>query len=206
MKLIVGLGNPGHQYEKTRHNIGFMIAEQFLKDYEPVEQTVWTNEAKFKSDIADLDWQPKQGKLEKVVLAKPKTYMNNSGMAIKVISSKLKVQSSDIWVIHDDIDLPVGSIRIRFGGGTAGHKGLESIMESLGTEKFWRFRMGIGRPVGIQNSEFRVQNKGVEDYVLGVFTASEKGKVREMIKRGSLAIQSALEDGLEVAMNKYNTK
>src|SRR5438067_1424386 len=103
MKLIVGLGNPGDAYEKNRHNLGFMVAEQFLKDFEPVHKTVWSNEPKFKSDIAELEWQSQNGTgLQKVILVKPKTYMNNSGMAVKLLTAYYKIPVTDIWILHDD--------------------------------------------------------------------------------------------------------
>ena len=207
MKLIVGLGNPGTKYERTRHNVGFMVVEQFLKDFEPVGRTNWLDEKKFKSDIAEINWQPHHGKEEKVILAKPKTYMNNSGLAVSLISQSAswRIPISDIWIVHDDIDLPIGAMKIRFGGGTAGHHGVESIMEKLGTEKFWRFRLGIG--VGSQKLGVRSQNlKNVEDFVLGGFSGGERGKVRALIKRGAKAIQMGLEEGLEAGMNRFNTK
>jgi PTH1 family peptidyl-tRNA hydrolase len=205
MKLIIGLGNPGTKYEKTRHNIGFMVVEQFLKDFEPVRDTIWTDEKKFKSDIAEINWQPLHGKEEKVILAKPKTYMNNSGLAVQLLTSYYKLLTSDIWIVHDDIDLPIGAMKIRFGGGTAGHHGVESLMEKLGTDKFWRFRLGIG--VGSQKLEVGSQKlKNVEDYVLGKFTGAERGKIKDLLKRGSKAIQMGLEVGLEAAMNRFNTK
>lgn len=205
MKLIVGLGNPGTKYEKTRHNLGFMVLEQFLKDFEPIEKTVWENNEKFKSDIARVDWQPKKGSLETVILAKPKTYMNNSGLAVSLISRYLNILISDIWVVHDDIDLPLGSMKIHFGGAAAGHHGVESIIVQLKTDKFWRFRMGTG----IQNQKLKIKYqklRNVEDFVLGGFKGSEWGKARELIKRGSKALQTALEEGLEKAMNRFNTK
>ena len=205
MKLIVGLGNPGTKYEKTRHNVGFMVVEQFLKDFEPVKDTLWIDNKKFKSDIAEINWQPFHGKEEKVILAKPKTYMNNSGLAVQLLTSFYKVPTSDVWIVHDDIDLPIGSMKIRFGGGTAGHHGAESIMEQLGTDKFWRFRLGIG--VKSQRPEAKGQMiKNVEDFVLGNFTGAERGKVKDMVKKGSKAIQTGLEVGLESAMNRFNTK
>lgn len=200
MKLIVGLGNPGEKYQKTRHNVGYMVAEQFLKDAEPIEKTVWDNENKFKSDIAAIDWQPKEHPLERVILVKPKTYMNNSGMAISLIKEFYKIDNNDIWVIYDDIDLPIGSFRIRQGGGAGGHRGIESIIASLGNGDFWRFRMGVGRP------DKSLSTKGVDDYVLGTFSREERGKVRELIKRGAKAIETALEKDLQTAMNRYNTK
>lgn len=215
MKLIVGLGNPGKQYEKTRHNLGFMAVEQFLKDFEPVAKTVWENSENLKSDIVELEWQPRQGKLERVILAKPKTYMNNSGLAIKQILRYYDIKIlSDVWVSHDDIDLPLGSLRIRLGGAAAGHHGVESIIKQLGTDRFWRFRLGIGvrrshfqRDEGVKKHAMsRDVVKNVEDYVLSPFKGREWGRVKNLIKRGSNALQTALEEGLDVAMNRFNTK
>ena len=147
MKLIVGLGNPGKQYEKTRHNLGFMVVERFLKDFEPVEKTVWENQKKIKSDIVRLEWQRQldqkfplrpaergfegQAKFkdqkpdesenwEEVILAKPQTYMNNSGMAVQLLTSYFSLLTSNLWVVYDDIDLPLGTMKIRFGGASAG--------------------------------------------------------------------------------------
>lgn len=213
MKLIVGLGNPGEKYERTRHNLGFMTVENFLKDFESTKNTLWENSSKFKSDIAQIEWQPKHGSLERVILVKPKTFMNNSGMAVRLIADFYKISPRDVWIIHDDIDLPLGNLKIRFGGASAGHHGVESIMEHLGTDKFWRFRMGIGEQksplrqgyegqVKIKNEKLR----NVEDFVLSNFTGSEKGKLKNLIKRGVKAIETSLEDGLESAMNCFNTK
>lgn len=213
MKLIVGLGNPGTKYERTRHNLGFMVVEKFLKDFEPVRYTVWVDEKKFKSDIAELIWQPRHGKEEKVILAKPKTYMNNSGLGIQLLTTYCKLLTTDIWIVHDDIDLPLGAMKIRFGGGTAGHHGIQSIMERLNTDKFWRFRMGIG--LQSQKSTLRLRSgrevksqklRDVEDFVLGEFRAGERGKARSLIKRGVQAIEMALEEGMDASMNRFNTK
>ncbi len=205
MKLIVGLGNPGEKYEHTRHNLGFMVVEQFLKDFEPIEKTIWSESKKLKSDIADIEWKPKTGTLEKVILAKPKTYMNNSGMAISLLVTYYRVSIENLWVVHDDIDLPVGSLRIRFGGSSGGHRGIESIIERLGTEKFWRVRLGIGRPGGLRGGH-KSYMRDIDDFVLEPFAGSEKGKVRELIKHASKAIAMALEHGLEETMNRSNTK
>lgn len=209
MKLIVGLGNPGEKYEKTRHNLGFMVLEKFLKDFEPIRETVWENSLKFKSDIAQIEWQRQHGPsadgLEKIILVKPKTYMNNSGMAVQLLTTYYQLLTNDVWIIHDDIDLPLGSMKIRFGGASAGHHGINSIIEKLGTDKFWRFRMGTGN----SNSKSKITNsklKNMDDFVLGKFTAGEKGKVRKLVKRGAKAIEMGLEEGLEVAMNRFNTK
>ena len=200
MKLIAGLGNPGEKYFNTRHNLGFMVVDQFLKDFESAENTVWQNEPKFKSDIVHIDWQPKERPAEKIILVKPKTFMNNSGMAISLIKDFYKIPVEDIWIVYDDIDLPVGNFRIRHGGGSGGHRGVESMIESLGTDGFWRFRMGIGRPEMVSGE------KGVDDYVLGKFSSHEHGAIKELISKGTKALQEALENGLLSAMNTYNTK
>lgn len=219
MKLIVGLGNPGEKYRKTRHNLGFMVVEHFLKDFEEAKKTVWENQVKFKSDIAVIDWQPKHSSLERIILVKPKTYMNNSGIAVNLLASYYKIPPADIWVVNDDIDLPLGTIKIRFGGASAGHKGVESIIGSLGTDKFWRFRIGIKtlsvhdktnyQEDGDTHEKLKIKDKiikKIDNYVVGDFSRQEMGKVREIIKRGAKAIEVSLEEGLEFAMNRFNTK
>ena len=129
--------------------------------------------------------------------------MNGSGSAVSLISQFYKIKPEDIWVIHDEIDLPLGGMKIRFGGASAGHKGVESIIEHLGTDKFWRFRIGIGaQHEKIHNRKI----KALDNYVLGEFSEGEKGKAREIIKKSVKAVQDALEEGLEKAMNRFNTK
>jgi len=216
MKLIVGLGNPGEKYIHTRHNLGFMVAEQFLKDFESVENTVWTLNQKLKSDVAVIAWKPKVGEGEKIILAKPTTYMNNSGLAVSLLSAFYKIDPADIWIVYDELDLPLNVMKIRLGGAAAGHHGVESIMESLGTDKFWRFRLGIGathphtgqeaREDGKIHAIGRQNIKNAEDFVLDKFKSNEQGKVREVIKHGSEALQLALDKGIDAAMNRYNTK
>lgn len=205
MKLIVGLGNPGEKYESTRHNLGFMVVEQFVKDLQPVKKTFWEDSKKFKSDILEVEWQPRRGNSVKILVVKPKTYMNNSGLAISLISQYLNILPSDVWIVHDELDLPLGFIKIRLGGSGAGHRGVESIIQSIGSEKFWRFRLGIG----FKKNHGEVGGhviKHVDDYVLSPFSREQAGKIRELIHRCSKALQMALEEGLEVAMNRYNTK
>ncbi|HZE87192.1 MAG TPA: aminoacyl-tRNA hydrolase [Methylomirabilota bacterium] len=216
MKLLVGLGNPGEKYENTRHNFGFMVIEQFLKDFESLKNTVWFLNEKVKSDIALIDWKPKVGPEERLILAKPKTYMNNSGMAVSLLASYYKIDPADIWIVYDELDLPLGTIKIRFGGAGAGHHGVESVMEALGTDKFWRYRLGIGvshphtgreaREDGKEHALSRQNIKDAQDFVLGKFGHNDQGKVRELIKHGSQALQMALEKGIDAAMNRYNTK
>jgi PTH1 family peptidyl-tRNA hydrolase len=204
MKLIVGLGNPGEKHERTRHNLGFMVIDRLFRGYASPKDN-FKEEKKFKSQIAEIVWQPKRGKTEKVILVKPLTFMNGSGLAVSLISKFYKIDASDVWIIHDEVDLPLGAMKIRFGGSSAGHKGVESILESLKTDKFWRFRMGIGAQKSkLENQKAKV--KAIDNFVLGTFSESERGKAREIIKKGTKAIEDALEEGLEKAMNRFNTK
>lgn len=210
MKLIVGLGNPGGKYESTRHNLGFMVVDHVLKNFEPVRKGDWENSAKFKSEIAQIEWQRRsassgQANLEKVILAKPKTYMNNSGMAVQLISSFYKVAPSDLWVIHDDFDLPIGAMKIRFGGASAGHHGVESVIEALKTDKFWRFRLGTGESRA-KGKIAKHKIRKADDFVLSGFGKGESGKIRELIKRAVKAIETGLEEDLKKAQNRFNTK
>ncbi|HSA84238.1 MAG TPA: aminoacyl-tRNA hydrolase [Patescibacteria group bacterium] len=213
MKLIIGLGNPGEKYEHTRHNFGFMVVEQFLKDFFPVEKTAWSQSEKLKSDVAVFDWQPKTGKAQKVILAKPLTFMNDSGLAVSLLASFYKVEHADIWVVYDELDLPVGAMKIRKGGAAAGHHGVESIIEHLKSDDFWRFRMGIGVTKQHQDSDDEKQHaigrqtiKKAKSFVLATFGKSEQGDIRKLIKHGADALQMALEKGMPAAMNRYNTK
>ncbi len=218
MKLIVGLGNPGLKHEKTRHNLGFMVLDAFFKNYASPKESFKT-EKKFQAEIAEIIWQPKKGKEEKIILVKPQTYMNASGISISHIVNFYKISANDIWVVHDEIDLPLGAMKIRLGGSSAGHKGVESILENLKTDKFWRFRIGIGaqkssrfnRDKNPAKGEARYGRKSsklrkIDHFVLGGFGESERGKVREIIKKGTKAVEDALEEGLEKAMNRFNTK
>ena len=193
MKLIIGLGNPGLKHEKTRHNLGFMVLEAFFKN-STTPRDSFKEEKKFKAEIA---------RIEDTILAKPLTFMNDSGQAVLLISKFYKINPQDIWVVHDEIDLPLGAMKIRFAGASAGHKGVESIISSLGTDKFWRFRIGIG----MQREKIHFKKvKPIDDFVLSDFSEGERGKAREIIKRGAKALGDALEEGLEKAMNRFNTK
>lgn len=204
MKLIVGLGNPGAKYEKTRHNLGFSVVDAFFKNFASVKDTKWDDSRKFLSDIADLRWQPKIGKEEKIILAKPKTFMNNSGLAVKKIMDFYKIEVSDLWIIHDEIDISLGNMKIRLGGSSAGHRGVESVIKHIKSEKFWRFRMGIGKDQAKKPGKQKV--KPTDTLVLGEFTMGEKGKARKSVKRGAEAVESALEKGLTTATNRFNSK
>ena len=218
MLLIAGLGNPGAKYEKTRHNMGFMAIEKLFRDFS-TEAKDWKDSDKFKCEITEIEWQRQreskiknqkwspEDNLEKVILIKPKTYMNNSGMAVRLVANFYKIKPENIWILHDEIDLPLGLLKIRFGGASAGHRGIESIIANLGTDKFWRFRLGIGHPFKKDGtSKISRSGRGVDDFVLGGFERGEMGKARELIKRASKAMEWGLENGLEQAMNRFNSK
>lgn len=215
MKLIVGLGNPGEQYLDTRHNLGFSVLEHFLKDNTSLRDSRWELSEKVKSQIFIYEWQPKNGKSIKILLAKPQSYMNNSGMAVKSLIDFYKVDPSDLWVVHDDLDLPLGKLKIRFAGAGAGHHGVENIIDTLKTDKFWRFRLGIGNSRHVKS---RLDGESVEkivsrrylgdasDFVLGSFEGKERTEIKKLIKDTVKSIETALESGLESAMNRFNTK
>ncbi|HSW47483.1 MAG TPA: aminoacyl-tRNA hydrolase [Candidatus Saccharimonadales bacterium] len=208
MKLIVGLGNPGEKYENTRHNLGFQTIDHFLKESLSAKDAVWSVNKKLKSEIAVLDINPSTslGPDGKVILAKPQTFMNNSGMAVSLLLNFYKVKPVDLWLVYDELDLPVGSMKIRFGGAAAGHHGVESVMEKIGTDKFWRFRLGIGASHDKEHVISKQKINKAKEFVLGGFGKSDKGKVRELIKHGSDALKTGIEKGIEVAMNRYNTR
>lgn len=210
MKIIVGLGNPGEKYETTRHNLGFLTLDRLLKDCAPVEKSEWKNEPKLKSQVAEITCS---GIDEKILLIKPQTYMNNSGMAVQLVSSFYKVSPEDVWVVYDELDLPLGTLKIRFGGAAAGHHGVENIIEQLGTDAFWRFRLGIGhtshKDLDGDGKGDRVGNRkirNVEDYVIGEFSEHDYTEAKKMIKHASEALQCALEKSMETAQNRFNTK
>ena len=194
MKLIVGLGNPGIFYSRSRHNIGFRGVNRFARD----------NSIRF---------DKKQGKArtgsgeiagEKVILARPQTYMNNSGEAVSRLVKKYKIDLADLIVIHDDLDLPTGKIRIRRGRGSGGNKGIGSIIDHLGEANFNRVRIGIGRPEIAEDASIRDKEQAVIDYLLSGLNRQEKKIIDSIIPEVSRAILSLVTEGLEAAMNKYN--
>jgi PTH1 family peptidyl-tRNA hydrolase len=196
MKLIIGLGNPGKEYESTRHNIGYMVIDKLARE-------IGTTTVKWSQD-------PKHGalvaKVGDVMLVKPQTFMNLSGNAVKGLVDYYKLESTDVWVIHDDIDLPIGKIRIRESGASGGHNGVDSIITTLGTDKFTRFRLGTGRgkeSTGM-NMDKKMSHKTVIDFVLSRFHTSEAGEFKHLIKNGVEAVRIALSDGVDKAMNRFN--
>src|SRR3989344_4765954 len=180
MKLIVGMGNPDDKYQYSRHNIGYMVVEKLAKQLLPVERSKkgWEGNKKFTAEICKIN--------QDLILAKPHTYMNRSGIAIQSLVNFYKIKTEDLWIIHDDIDLPLGKIRIRQGGSSGGHNGVESIIKNLPSEDFIRFRLGI------------------EKFVLSPFKDHEGGDAKKMIKNAVKAIMVILDEGLEKAMNRYN--
>lgn len=185
--LIVGLGNPGREYRETRHNVGFMVIDRMG---EVINCKLTKVQSKAIIGIGKI-------KDQKVILAKPQTYMNLSGQAVSALMHFYKVDLIHLIVAHDDVDLPFGQIRMRPGGGSAGQKGMGSIIEKLGTQEFARLRMGVGRPPGQMDAA---------SYVLQKFGREDLEFLPEFINRGAEAVQSFVIDGLDNAMNRYNPK
>lgn len=190
MKLIVGLGNPGFLYARNRHNIGFMCVSHLAR-------------------MQNIRFDRKQGHArtgignisrKRVVLARPQTYMNASGESVSALLRKLNVAPSNLIVIHDDLDLPAGKIRLRLGGSSGGHKGIDSIIARIGTPDFYRVRVGIGHPDSVDTAK----EEAVTIYVLSDFTPEEKKIIDKTIPRVGEAIVCLLAEGLTVAMNKFN--
>jgi peptidyl-tRNA hydrolase, PTH1 family len=191
MKLIVGLGNPEERYSGTRHNLGFDILDELTRKLNLKE---WSKEDKFKSEVI---------KTEQLMLVKPQTFMNKSGIAVKLLSDYFKVLPEDIVIIHDELDLPLGKIKVRIGGAAAGHHGVESIIEALNDDKFIRVRLGIGN-LRTQSSEHKGQTLSAEKFVLEPFMHKEKSAVKHMTKQALKALDILIEDGLEKAQNQFN--
>jgi len=187
--LVVGLGNPGREYEGNRHNLGFMVADALCRaekwpDFKTKFSGLWTR--------GDLGGQS-------AVLLKPQTFMNLSGDCVQPASAFFKVAPKDIVVVHDELDLPWRDVRLKFGGGHAGNNGIRSMIERLGTPDFARVRVGIGKaPPG-----FRGQ---VADWVLSNLDPVERAELPEVIDEALAAVRSLATDGLAAAMNRVNTK
>ncbi|MBI4022864.1 aminoacyl-tRNA hydrolase [Candidatus Berkelbacteria bacterium] len=169
MKLIVGLGNPGKEYAQTRHNVGWMVLDRLA---EQLGTHPWSHSEKFTAELAEIG----EG-IHRTILLKPTTFMNNSGRAVERLRHFSKLEPADIVVVHDELALPLGSMRVRLGGTSAGHNGVGSIIHHLGTEAFWRVRIGIEqpgatRPYGEQS-----------DFVLGRFSAEERVIIAPVIDR-----------------------
>ncbi|MDD2753374.1 MAG: aminoacyl-tRNA hydrolase [Candidatus Portnoybacteria bacterium] len=197
MKLIIGLGNPGPQYFNTRHNFGFLAAN-FLQDSLPGFSD-WQANEKFKAMISE-------GQIdgEKILLAKPQTFMNNSGQAAKLIADFYKLGPDDILLLHDDLDLPLGDIRVSQNSGAAGHKGVQSIIEKLGTKNFLRVRLGIKPAKQTFLAKFFKKFTPAEKFVLQKFSEEEKTLVQQATAKTEEAILLILEKGPAGAQNRFN--
>lgn len=185
MKLIAGLGNPGFKYAKTRHNIGFKVIDEIAQ-----QKRVKVKKEEKGALTGSLHWGG-----EKVILAKPQTYMNKSGQAIGELVRWYDLGLEDILIIYDDLDLGVGQMRIKTSGGHGGHNGLKSIFNHLNSKQIFRLKIGIGRP-----PEYMT----VSDYVLNKFKKEEKDEVKKVIKKAVKAVEIIISQGIEAAMNDYN--
>ena len=187
IKLIVGLGNPGQQYEKNRHNAGFLFLDQLLGDC----AGSWSNETRFNGFVANCYVGG-----GKVILLKPQTFMNRSGLSVGSVARYYKVKTEEILVIHDELDLNVGVARLKKGGGHAGHNGLRDIMANLGEKDFYRIRVGVGRPVS---------GKSVADYVLSNPSKDESRSMLSAFDLIALQINKIVSGDMALAMNALNT-
>jgi PTH1 family peptidyl-tRNA hydrolase len=187
MYLIVGLGNPGKQYEKSRHNIGFVIADKANLEFQMPN---------FKSN-PKTKCQMSKGRINSktIIIAKPQTFMNESGQAVRALTNFYKIKPENIIVIHDDLDLPLGEFKIQKNRGAAGHNGAQSVIDQLGTQDFIRLRVGIASPGA---------KKTGADFVLGKFSKTETEKLKKTINLAVEAIRMIVVEGAEKAMTQFN--
>jgi len=186
MHLIVGLGNPGAEYAKTRHNAGFLLVEKLAERW----KSSWTNERKFQARVARAESAG-----QKVLLAEPQTFMNLSGESVGALVQFYQLPVEKILVVVDDADLPLGEIRLRPGGGSGGHHGLESVAEHLGAKSYARLRLGIGR---------QHEARQITGHVLGKFSAAENALLEKVLERAAGQLECWLSAGLQKAMNQFN--
>ena len=185
--LIAGLGNPGDKYKNNRHNIGFQIVDTYLTYF---SQNKFID--KFDSEYTSINFRE-----NKLHILKPKTFMNESGKAINKCISFFKIPLENLIVIYDEMDLSPGDVRIKFGGGSAGHNGVKSIINCLGSEKFTRIRIGIGKPINKEK---------INSYVLSNFSNNELNLFNEIKTNIKYIIEDIVLEGLPFAMNKFNSK
>ena len=186
MKLIVGFGNPGPEYRDTRHNVGFMIADVLVDRWRVADQWREKFEALLiKTTVGD----------EPVILTKPLTFMNLSGQAVAALAGFYKIESADVFIVTDDVALPLGKLRARREGGAGGHNGLKSVIQHLGTQAFPRMRVGVGRGAN---------GRGLSDHVLGRFDAAERDTVSAAVLRAADATEMFISEGIERVMNAFN--
>ena len=192
MKIIMGLGNPGSQYRSNRHNVGFRCIDQLADKYSIKLKKLWCQSDTGKVEMAGRE----------VVLAKPRTFVNLSGNAAACLLDKLNCTSEELLVIHDDLDLPTGRLRIRLGGKSGGHRGVRSIIDRLGGEDFYRLRIGISRPPRDTNTAY--YGDEIVDYVLGNLSIQEEELMGSAIDRACKAVEFIVSEGITAAMNKFN--
>jgi PTH1 family peptidyl-tRNA hydrolase len=183
--LIIGLGNPGREYRETRHNVGFMLLDQLT-----IKLNTRFTRLQSNALVARTNYMER-----KIILAKPQTFMNLSGQSVQGLIHFYKLPLDNLLIAHDDLDLPVGTIRIRPDGRSAGQKGMMSTIERLGTDEFPRLRLGIGRPPGKMQAP---------DYVLQDFSEVDRAVISETLNRAVEATLTWVTGGLDAAMNKYN--
>lgn len=187
--LVVGLGNPGPEYAATRHNVGQMVVDAIAQG----NKARWTTH-KSRTDVAAFKiGVPPHA--QSVIIAKSKSYMNESGGPIKALAAFYKVEPSQIIVLHDELDIPFSTIRVKLAGGDNGHNGLKSLTSSFGTANYYRVRLGIGRPIGQQDPA---------DFVLKQFSVAEKKDLADFLVRGAEAVESLITKGLEVTQQDFN--
>lgn len=191
MKLIVGLGNPGEKYIGTRHNLGFLVLDEYIKKH---NLGTWNLQPKLKSEVIQTP---------DVLFARPQTHMNKSGLAIQAISAYFKIKPKDIIIAYDELDLPLGHIKIRLGGAAAGHHGVESIIEALSSDKFTRLRLGIGTEKAL-SGEHKAISFSAERFVLEPFTQKERSELKHLVKRALEAIKICLNESVQTAQNQFN--
>lgn len=186
MFLVVGLGNPGRRYVRTRHNVGFKVIENLQERWQIQGESAQLGALVGSGMIAST----------RVTLARPQKFMNRSGHPVASIAGYYKLEDKDVIVVHDDVDLPFGQVRVKRGGGHGGHNGLRDIIKHFGRD-FPRIRVGVGRPP---------EGWDTADYVLGKWGPSEQDEVSHMVDQASNAVEAVLRDGLEAAMNQFNTR
>jgi PTH1 family peptidyl-tRNA hydrolase len=185
--LIAGLGNPGREYQTSRHNIGFMLVSHLAEALGTAFSRVQSKALVTKTDFEG----------SRLILAKPQTYMNLSGQAVGSLVKFYKIELEHLLVVYDDVDLPFGRLRMRPSGGSAGQKGMQSIIDQLGTQEIPRMRMGIGRPTG---------SKGAASYVLRDFSGEDADFLPTVLDRGVEAVLTYIREDLTIAMNLFNPK
>lgn len=193
--LIVGLGNPGSKYEGTRHNMGFMVAD-VLSERWSISFSDHKGLSKLGKGVMNLD-----GKSAKFFLAKPLTFMNDSGAAVSSISSYYQIETDHIVIIHDDMDLDFGRIKVKSGGSAGGHNGIRSIDRSLGTPQYARVRMGVGHAQRGAHAHYNTVN-----WVLGGFAGAQKSELPNFLADGADAVESVIFRGLSATQEHFNGK